>query len=115
MMRNTLIAGGCCLLFAVFQDSVLASGTCNSNALNMARNHYPNLRLRSRVVESQAVSNPIECYVNCMSDCRCVSYNVCNGGRLCELNSEKKEPSSPLIGKSDDCDYHEFIFNRQVR
>ena len=72
-------------------------------------------RLRSRVVESQPTSKPFKCYVNCMKNCRCVSYNVCNGGKLCELNWEKKGDNISLYEQREDCDYHEYEFSKQVR
>ena len=57
---------------------------------------------------------PLECYINCMKNCRCASYNICNGGELCELNSEKKENNASLYEQSDECDYHEYQFIKKV-
>ena len=71
-------------------------------------------RLRSRVIESQPISRPLECYVKCMKNCRCLSYNVCNRGKLCELNSEKKDNNISLFEASDECDYHQYEFSKQV-
>ena len=75
---------------------------------------YSKHRLRSRVVESRPISTPFECYVKCMKNCRCLSYNVCNGGKLCELNSEKKDNNISLYETSDECDYHEYQFSKKV-
>lgn len=69
-------------------------------------------RLRSSVVESKPVSRPLECYINCMKNCRCVSYNICNRGKLCELSSQKKDDNISLYEASDDCDYHEYEFSK---
>ena len=75
---------------------------------------YSKHRLRSRVFESQPISTPFECYVKCMKNCRCLSYNVCNGGKLCELNSEKKDNNISLYETSGECDYYEYQFSRKV-
>ncbi len=108
------LAKACCVIVLVLLCSAYTFNGCNTDSLNMARNLYHQRRLRSRVLESQPISNPIECHVKCMKNCRCVSYNVCNGGKLCELNSEKKENNISLYERSDECDYHEFTFTRQV-
>ncbi len=71
-------------------------------------------RLRSRVFESQSIGRPFECHVKCMENCRCLSYNVCNGGKLCELNSENKENNISLYEQSDECDYYEYEFKKLV-
>ena len=49
-----------------------------------------------------------------MENCRCLSYNVCNGGKLCELNSENKENNISLYEQSDECDYYEYEFKKWV-
>jgi hypothetical protein len=71
-------------------------------------------RLRSRVIESQPINRPLECHVKCMKNCRCLSYNACNGGKLCELNSKRKENNISLYEQSDACDYHEYEFTKLV-
>ena len=75
---------------------------------------YSKHRLRSRVVESLPISMPFECYVKCMKNCRCLSYNVCNDGKLCELNSEKKDNNISLYETTHECDYYEYQFSRKV-
>lgn len=109
----TSFTKACCVVVAVLQYSASAFDACNTDSLNMAQDLHHQRRLRSRVIESQPINKPIECHVKCMKNCRCVSYNVCNGRKLCELNSEKKKNNIYLYEKSDECDYHEFSFNRQ--
>ena len=66
------------------------------------------------MIDSQPISMPIMCHMKCLDNCRCLSYNVCNGGKLSELNSEKKDNNMSLFETSEECDYHEFTFTTQV-
>ena len=102
------------LILTVFQLSVLAHESCDTFSQSMTRNVYYKRRFRSRVVESQPINGPLECHVKCMDKCDCLSYNICNGGTLCELNAEKKESNFSSFETSDDCDHHEVLFNRKV-
>ena len=88
------------------------SGCGEIFSTRMDQNVFGQHRLRTRVFQSQPISTPLECYVNCMKDCRCVSYNVCKGGKFCELNSQKKADNISLYEASDECDYHEYEFSK---
>jgi hypothetical protein len=90
-----------------------ASETCNA-VLRLRRNVDTEHRLRSRVIDSQPISGPFECYLKCLKNCRCLSYNVCHGGKLCELNSARKENDTFFYDKSGECDYHDFNFHERV-
>ena len=68
----------------------------------MDQDVFPKHRHRSRVIEGKPISVPFECYVNCMKNSRCALYNICNGGKLCKLNSEKKENNASLYEQSDE-------------
>ena len=99
----------------VYAKCSAGSNSCGEKlSTRMDRDIFSKHRLRSRVFESQSISMPFECYVKCMKNCRCLSYNVCNGGKLCELNSEKKDNDISLYEASEECDYHEYQFNKQV-
>ena len=104
-----------CVLAPVFVSSVSSLDTCKTESPRIARHLHHQRRFRSRVIESQPINRPIDCHVKCMKNCRCISYNVCNGGKLCELNSEKKKNNISLYERNSDCDYYEFIFKGKVR
>jgi hypothetical protein len=102
------------VLFMYAQSSADTSSCGEEFSTKMDRDVFSKHRFRSRVIESQPISLPLECYVRYMQNCRCVSHNVCNGGRLCELNSQKKGDNISLYEASDECDYYEYEFNKQV-
>ena len=103
------------IAFFMYAQSAAGSSSVGEKfSTRMDQDVFSKHRLRSRVIESQPISLPLECYVKCMKNCRCVSYNVCNGGKLCELNSEKKENNISLYEANDDCDYYEYEFSKQV-
>ncbi|XP_028408114.1 uncharacterized protein LOC114530707 [Dendronephthya gigantea] len=77
------------------------------------RNLFNGRRYRSRVSQSEPISASYECHMKCVENCNCLSYNVCNGGKLCELNPEKKENNISLYETSDTCDYYELGFNQK--
>ena len=102
------------IAFVMYARRSAGSSSCGGKfSTRMDQDVFSKHRLRSRVIESQPISMPLECYVKCMKNCRCVSYNICNGGKLCELNSEKKEHNISLYEANDDCDYHEYEFSKQ--
>ena len=99
----------------VYAKCSASSNSCGEKlSTRIDQDIFSKHRLRSRVIESQSISMPFECYVKCMKNCRCLSYNVCNGGKLCELNSEKKDNNISLYEAREECDYHEYQFNKQV-
>ena len=99
----------------MYAQSSAATSSCGEKmSTRMDENVFGKHRLRSRVVESQPINRVLECHVKCMKNCRCLSYNVCNGGKLCELNSEKKENNISLFEASDDCDYYEYEYTKEV-
>ena len=107
----------CIFTIAIFMYAECSAGsnTCGEKlSTRMDQDIFSKHRLRSRVIESQPINMAFECYVKCMKNCRCLSYNVCNGGKLCELNSEKKDNNISLYEASEECDYHEYQFNKQV-
>ena len=105
----------CFLSLINYVQSFAASSSCGEQfSTHMDQDVFPKHRYKSRVIESKPIRMPFECYVNCMKNCRCASYNICNGGKLCELNSEKKENNASLYEQSDECDYHEYEFSKKV-
>ena len=91
-----------------------ASSCGEKFSTKMDQNVFAKHRLRSRVIESRSINRALECHVLCMKNCRCLSYNVCKRGKLCELNSEKKDNNISLYEQNDECDYHEYEFTKQV-
>ena len=114
MPLSTIFTKVPCVMVAVLLWPVCIFGSCKTDSLNMARSLFHGRRLRSHVIDSQPVSMPIMCHMKCLDNCGCLSYNVCNGGTLCELNSEKNDNNISVLERSDECDYHEFTFTRQV-
>ena len=95
--------------------SFVDANSCGERlSTRMDQDVFTRHRLTSRVFESQPINAPLECHVKCMKNCRCLSYNICNGGKLCELNSEKKENNISLYKQSDTCDYYEYEFIKLV-
>ena len=104
-----------CHSFIVNGQSLAATSNCGETfSTRMDQHVFPGHRFGSRIIESRTISSPLECYVNCMKNCRCLSYNICNGGKLCELNSETKASDASLYEQHDGCDYHEYGFSKQV-
>ena len=103
------------IVVAMYTHTSAATSSCGEKmSTRMNENVFSKHRMRSRVVESQPINRALECHVKCMKNCRCLSYNVCNGGKLCELNSERKDGNISLYEASDDCDYYEYEFSKKV-
>ena len=99
----------CCLSWINCVQSFAASSSRGEQfSTRKDRDVFPKHRYWSRVIESTPIAMPLECYINCMKNCRCASYNIC------ELNSEKKENNASLYEQSDECDYHEYQFTKKV-
>lgn len=104
-----------CLSLASFAQSSAETGDCGEKfSTRMDQDVFLKHRFTSRVIESLPISRPLECHINCMKNCRCLSYNICNKGKLCELNSEKKESNVSLLEQNDECDYHQYEFSKKV-
>ena len=110
----------CCviIILAVLQCRAEISSksfdACQTDSFNVARYLFNGRRLRSRSSQSEPINVSSECHMKCVKNCRCLSYNVCNGSKLCELNPEKKEKNISLYETSDVCDYYELSFNQKV-
>ncbi|XP_028393372.1 uncharacterized protein LOC114517755 [Dendronephthya gigantea] len=99
---------------SLYGQSSAPGGSCGETlSTRMDRHVFHKHRFSSRVFESRAINTPLECYVNCMKSCRCLSYNICNGGKLCELNFETKASNASLYKQHEECDYYEYEFSKQ--
>ena len=97
-------------------DVVLSSvNDCGAYTSNMDQNLYKNHRLTSHIIDSSTNNfSPVECYVKCLNNCLCVSFNFCNTGKRCELNSERKDNDVASYKQTDGCDYYEYDYTKQV-
>ena len=103
-----------CISFTIcVQISAKAENCGEKLSTRMDHNVFRNQRFSPSIIDSQPILKALECYAKCMKNCRCVSYNICKDGKLCELNSGKKESSADLE-QSDDCDYYEYEFSKKV-
>ena len=111
MRLVSVAAAVVCLCYHVVQSSV---DSCGTYSAKMDQDLYPKHKLTSSVVASSSITRPLECYSKCLKNCLCVSFNVCNGGEKCELNSGRKDSNISLYESSDECDYYEYDYSGQV-
>lgn len=111
MRLVSVAAAVVCLCYHVVQSSV---DSCGTYSAKMDQDLYPKHKLTSSVVASSSITRPLECYSKCLKNCLCVSFNVCNGGEKCELNSGRKDSNISLYESSDECDYYEYDYSGQT-
>ena len=64
------------------------TGKCQKISFNEQQHAKQNQELVGRVFHNSVTSNPAQCYLWCINDCRCLSinYKVKNETKYCELN-----------------------------
>ena len=64
------------------------TGKCEKISFNERQHAKQNQELVGRVFHNSVTSNPAQCYLWCINDCRCLSinYKVKNETKYCELN-----------------------------
>ncbi|XP_068698611.1 uncharacterized protein [Montipora foliosa] len=68
-------------------------GYCQKYALNLKEDAFENSEFVGHVFHKSFTVNPIDCYVLCAENCRCLSFNYKENdpeGKFCELNGESQ-------------------------
>ena len=68
-------------------------GYCQKYALNLKEDAFENSEFVGHVFHKSFTVNPIDCYVLCVENCRCLSFNYKESdpeGKFCELNDESQ-------------------------
>ena len=64
--------------------------TCQKISLDVHRDAVQNSEFVGHVFHTSVTLNPVQCYLWCMQDCRCLSINYkdTDEGKFCELNEK---------------------------
>ena len=86
-----MVAKFFCILISAFQGKGYCStGKCEKISFYEQQDTYHDRELVGHVFHNSMTSNPQQCYLWCISDCRCLSinYKVKNDIKYCELNED---------------------------
>ena len=78
-----------CILLSAFQvRSYCSTGKCEKISFDERQRAHHNKELVCHVFHNSVTSNPQQCYLWCINDCRCLSINYKgkNNTKYCELN-----------------------------
>ena len=86
--------------------SVCLSDTCQKISLDVHRDAVQDSKFIGHVFHSSKTLSPVQCYMWCIEDCRCLSfnYNDTDEGKFCELNEANhfthKSSLKPSLGST---------------
>ena len=84
-----MVAKFFCILISAFKvKGYCSTGKCEKISFNEQKDADHDKELVGHVFHKSVTSNPQQCYLWCINDCRCLSinYKVKNDTKYCELN-----------------------------
>ena len=70
------------------------------------RHRVSGMSLEGRIVRMHAATLPVDCFLKCAQDCRCISFNYIERLRKCELNNGSVELTPSLLQPRTDSSYY---------
>ena len=84
------------------------TGNCQKISLHVYRDAVQDSEFAGHVFQKSDTVNPIQCYMKCIQDCRCLSlnYKENNGQKYCELNEGNHLTKSSSLKHSPGSRYY---------
>ena len=103
------------LLTILRVDGDCLSGSCQKISLDVHRDSVQDSEFVGHVFHNSVTLNPVQCYIWCIQDCRCLSFNYKenNKGNYCELNEENHFTNNGSLKNSTGASY--YILRREYQ
>jgi len=84
------------------------TGTCVKYSLDVYGDAMQDTEFAGHVFQNSVTLNPIQCYMLCVQDCRCLSlnYKENEGKKYCELNEENHFTNNSSLKPSRGSHYY---------
>ena len=105
-----------CSLFVVFlqANGDCLTESCQKISLDVYQDAVQDSEFVGHVFHNSVTLNPIQCYMKCMQDCRCLSlnYKESNDQKYCELNEGNHFTNKSSLKKFYGSSY--YVLRRKV-
>ena len=107
------------ILHKVRLDALGTNANCFTGEYFFApeRNMVNSHALRGHVFDNFTVTQPIDCFRKCRSDCRCISFNYLTNVKEnnCELNEENRYTNFTALKYLEGSEYYDLTMNYDIR